>query len=168
MQIPNDRHTGWVHAASEVPVERYNKPLPVPDEATVGFRAHALQDRLAFQRCQHCGKYAHPPVPFCRGCHDLDDPSFRFEPVSGRGTVTTWTIIGAVPMVAGFENEPPWVNVLVELDEQRDPDLFLATLVDGPSASLAIGVPVEVTFKHVTPHVSLPYFKLTSTKGITP
>ncbi len=64
-------------------------------------------------------------------------------------------------MVQGFEGSP-WVNVVVELDEQAGL-LFYATL-DGDLADsrLQLGAPVEVVFKDVTPEVSLPYFKLVS------
>lgn len=142
--------------------ESYDRPVPEPDEMTAGFWEQTLHDRLAIQRCQHCGTYAHPPVQFCRNCHNLDDPSFQFEPVSGRGVIVSWTVLHD-QMVSGFETEPPWVNALVELEEQPGLE-FLATLEDGPVPDLVLGAPVEVTFQHVTPHVSLPYFKLTLAK----
>jgi hypothetical protein len=62
-------------------------------------------------------------------------------------------------MVKGFEQDQPWVNVLVEMDEQRSL-CFVATLEDGLSPDLKLGATVEVVFKDVTPNISLPYFKL--------
>jgi len=136
--------------------EKYGRPVPVPDEATAEFWAQAREHRLVFQRCQHCGTYAHPPVLFCQSCHNLDEPSFKFEQSNGLGKVVNWTVTHD-PMVLGFE--PPWVNVLVEMAEQPHL-LFAAILEDGPSPQLKIGAPVEVVFRDVTADVSLPYFRL--------
>lgn len=136
----------------------YSKPLPIPDEMTAAFWENAREHRLVFQRCQHCRSFAHPPASFCSSCHNLDDPSFKFEEVSGRGRIINWTVLHD-PMVAGFGKEPPWVNVLVEMEEQKRL-LFVATLEDGPPAPIAVGAAVEVVFKDVTPSVTIPYFKL--------
>lgn len=136
----------------------YTKPLPIPDESTEEFWQNARAHRLVFQRCQSCQAFAHPPVGFCDHCHDLANPSFAFEPVSGRGTIVNWTVMYD-PMVTGFGKEEPWVNVLVRMDEQDDL-MFMATLEDGRSAGLALNAPVEVTFKDVTPNVTIPYFRL--------
>jgi uncharacterized OB-fold protein len=136
----------------------YEKPLPVPDETTGEFWAQARKHRLVFQRCQHCGTYAHPPVDFCSACHNLTDPSFRFEEVGTRGRIVNWTVMHD-KMVRGFEDDDPWVNVLVELDEQERL-LFMATLEDGRVPGLVVGAPVEVAFRDVTDTVSLPCFRL--------
>ena len=136
----------------------WNKPLPIPDETTAPFWDAARQHRLVFQRCQDCRAFHHPPVSFCPDCHNLDTPTFAFEEVSGRGRIVNWTVMND-PMVTGFGQEPPWVNVLVEMEEQKRL-LFVATLEDGPQAPLTIGAAVVTIFKDVTPEVSIPYFKL--------
>lgn len=143
--------------SSPVGGTQYGRPVPVPDEATAGFWEAARRHELAFQRCQHCGRYAHLPVAFCRGCHNLDQPSFRFERVSGRGQVVNWTVIHD-HMVAGFQGSGPLVHVLVEMDEQQDL-LFPATLI-GDTQGLALRAPVEVVFRDVADGVTLPYFRL--------
>lgn len=135
----------------------YAKPIPVPDEATEGFWQAAKEHRLAFQRCQHCGYYFHPPAIVCSNCRAYE-PSFAWATVSGRGKVKSWVTYRDA-LVGGFEADIPWVNVLVELEEQ--PGLiFLATLADGAGAPLRHGAPVEVTFRDITPDVTLPMFKL--------
>ena len=138
--------------------EAYDRPIPVPDESTAGFWEAVSRHEMAFQRCQHCRRFAHLPVAFCRGCHNLADPSFAFETVSGRGKVVNWTVIHD-HMVAGFAGSDPLVHVLVALDEQDDL-MFPATLI-GNTDGLKLGAPVEVVFREVTDGVTLPYFQLT-------
>lgn len=135
----------------------YERPIPVPDETTAPFWEAVARHEVAFQRCQHCGRYAHPPVSFCAACHNLDNPSFTFEKVSGRGRIVNWTVI-VDHMVAGFAESGPIVHVLVALDEQEDL-LFPATLI-GDTSGLRIGAPVEFVFRDVTEGVTLPYFQL--------
>jgi uncharacterized OB-fold protein len=136
----------------------YNKPLPEVDESTAEFWRAAKQRILKFQRCQHCGSFAHPPVAFCTSCHTVKDPTFTFESVSGLGRIVSWTVHRS-PMVSGFENDPPWTNVIVELDEQTGL-YFLATLEDGEVPGLNINARVVVTFHDVTDEVTLPFFRL--------
>lgn len=136
----------------------YAKPIPVPDEETAPFWAAARRHELVFQRCDHCGNYAHPPVRFCCHCHNLAEPSFDFAPISPRGKVLNWTVM-CDAMVQGFADEVPWVHVLVSFDDQ--PNLnFAATLVDGVCDNLKLGAPVEVIFRDVTNGVTLPLFRL--------
>jgi uncharacterized OB-fold protein len=135
----------------------YDRPIPVPDEATAPFWEAVAKHEMAFQRCQHCGRFAHLPVAFCRGCHNLDQPSFAFERVSGRGRVVNWTVIHD-HMVAGFAGADPLVHVLVAMEEQDDL-LFPATLI-GNTEGLRLNAPVEVVFRDVTDGVTLPYFQL--------
>ncbi len=135
----------------------YGRPIPVPDEDTAEFWEAASRHELVFQRCDHCGRFAHLPVAFCVGCDHLDHPSFHFEPVSGRGTIVSWTVIRD-HMVAGFQDEGPIIHVLVEMAEQSDL-LFPVSLV-GETDGLALGAPVEVVFREVADGVTLPYFQL--------
>jgi uncharacterized OB-fold protein len=136
----------------------YSKPIPIPDEETSPFWKAVRNHELMFQRCQHCGTFAHPPVAFCEHCHNLSDPTFQFEPVDGLGRIVSWTVMWDA-MVSGFEGDSPWVHALVEMDQQSGLT-FTATLEDGPAPGLTIGAPVEVVFRDVTPTVTLPYFRL--------
>ncbi|MFJ6569240.1 Zn-ribbon domain-containing OB-fold protein [Streptomyces sp. NPDC091292] len=136
----------------------YAKPVPVPDEETAPFWEAARRHELAFQRCDHCGTYAHPPVSFCRGCHNVAEPSFHFAAVNPRGKILNWTVMRDA-MVRGFTDDVPWVHALVSFDDQ--PSLtFTATLVDGVGDRLKLGAPVEMVFKDVSLGVTLPVFKL--------
>lgn len=137
-------------------MKEYERPIPVPDELTAGFWSAAREHRLVFQRCQHCQTYAHPPVLFCKGCGELDDPFFKFEQISGSGKIVNWTVMHDA-MVRGFE--PPWVNILVEFPEQRHL-FYVAILEDGNVPDLKIGANVEVVFHDINEQMSLPCFRL--------
>ena len=69
---------------------------------------------MVIQRCGSCGYYNHPPRRFCDACLGQD---LRFEPVSGRGVVYTFTVMHQHD-VAGFEEDAPFINIVVELAEQ--------------------------------------------------
>ena len=141
--------------------EAYAKPLPLSDDNTAPFWEEARTHRLAFQRCQHCGAFAHPPVTFCQKCHNVDEPSFRFEHVQPRGRVVNWTVIHD-QMALGFENEGPTVWILAEMTDQPGL-LFPCALEEGRSDWLRIGIAVDVVFRDVAPGVALPYFRLAQT-----
>jgi uncharacterized protein len=79
-------------------------------------------------------------------------------PVSGRGTVYSYTVMHQ-PNIAGFEKEVPYINVLVELDEQ--PRLFMVSYLPiSEREKIRIGGPVEVTFEKIDHEVTLPQFRL--------
>ena len=89
------------------------KPVPVPDELSRPFWDAARERRLMIQRCISCGYYNHPPRRFCDACltHEL-----RFEPVSGRGAVYTFTVMHQHD-VAGFEEDAPFINMVAGLED---------------------------------------------------
>lgn len=118
------------------------KPVPVPDELSQPFWDAAREHRLVAQRCAECGYYNHPPRPTCDRCASQN---LSFAPLSGRGTIYTYTVMHQ-PNVAGFENEIPYVNIVVELDEQ--PMLFMVSnLPHSELARIRIGGRVEVWFE---------------------
>ncbi|MEZ5168558.1 MAG: zinc ribbon domain-containing protein [Acidimicrobiales bacterium] len=56
---------------------------------------------LRLQRCGACGRFNHPAGPVCPFCHSRD---LAPAPVSGRGTIATFTI-NRKEWIPGFE--PP-------------------------------------------------------------
>ncbi|KPM52263.1 hypothetical protein ACG83_28025 [Frankia sp. R43] len=145
------------------------RPLPVPDEISAPYWAAAAGHVLAIARCARCGSFALPPDQACPHCGSTD-PDYAFAPVSGRGTVRSWTVIRQ-PGLPGFAAEVPFVLVDVELAEQ--PELrMIGRLLDGPAAlespaspdgpaqPLRLGAPVRVGFEDVAPGVAIPAFTL--------
>lgn len=135
----------------------YTKPVPDPDERTEGYWNAARAHKLAFQRCQHCQHFSHPPTVVCPNCHSAE-PSFEFEPVTGRGTLKTWTIMRDA-FLPGFAEDLPYVVGVVEFPEQEGLRI-VAKVLDGPDAPLKLGAPVDVVYEDVTPEVTLPQVKL--------
>lgn len=133
------------------------RPLPVPDESSAQYWAHAREHVLSVARCRHCDRFTIPPGETCPHCL-TSEPRFRFEPVSGRGRVRSWTVIRRASLL-GFTDEVPYLLVDVELDEQ--PELrMIGRLVDGPNTVVHVGDPVRVTFEDVTAEIAVPAFCL--------
>jgi len=133
------------------------RPVPVPDEFSAPFWDAAAQHVLSIARCSRCGAFSHPPDVICPHCGSTD-PGFEFQPVSGRGSVRSWTVVRQ-SFLPGFEADLPFVLVDVELVEQ--PELrLIGRLLDGPDAPLALGTAVKAAFEDIAPGVSIPAFAL--------
>lgn len=133
------------------------RPLPVPDEASAAFWDATAEHVLSVARCSRCRTYAHPPDVVCPHCHSTD-PQFAFEPVSGRGTVRSWTVVRQ-SFLPGFDDDLPFVLVDVELAEQAELRM-IGRLLDGVDAPLAVGAQVHVAFERIAPDVAVPAFVL--------
>ncbi|GAC1409896.1 MAG: hypothetical protein NVS4B6_32370 [Mycobacterium sp.] len=113
--------------------------LPKVDEHNRAFWTGGADGHLMVSRCTQCGLWVSPPAPDCPDCGG----ALAAQPVSGRGTVFTYTVNyqpfnPAVPV--------PYVIAIVELDEQ--PGLRIASnIVDCEPDSVRIGLPVEVRFE---------------------
>ena len=130
------------------------RPLPLPDELTAPFWQATNEHRLAIQRCCKCRRWNHAPKLMCPIC---GSPELEFEPVSGRGTLYSWTVIHDPP-APGFANMLPLIVGLVELEEQEKL-VFACNLVGTDPGSLRIGLPLEVAFADVASDISLPGFR---------
>jgi uncharacterized protein len=132
-----------------------SRPVPAPDAVSAPFWEAARKWSLAVQRCQSCGYYNHPPRSFCDKCLSQ---TLTFEPVSGRGHIYTFTVMHQRD-VAGFENDAPFINVVVELVEQ--PLLLMASnLPIDERDRVTIGAPVEVWFEDRGEATVVPQFRI--------
>lgn len=125
------------------------RPAPTPDE--LEFWQSGADGRLRIQRCNSCQRWQQPPNPVCFHCLSRD---VAFEPVSGEGTVYSFTI-----------NHQPWLPhltepfavLVVELDEQ--PGLrFVSRLVNTAVDDVAIGMRVRVVFEPLGDDLYAPLF----------
>ncbi|HET9875504.1 MAG TPA: OB-fold domain-containing protein [Mycobacterium sp.] len=102
-------------------------------------QAPAYPGQLIIEHCAKCSRWVHPAVGNCPDCGTALVP----RPVSGRGTVFTYTVNHhqfdpAVPI--------PYIVAIVELDEQAG--LRLATnIVDCEPDSVTCGMPVQARFE---------------------
>ena len=87
-----------------------------------------------------------PPDVVCPHC-GTTEPAFAFVPVSGRGTVRSWTVVRQA-FLPGFD-DLPFVLVDVELDEQPEVRL-IGRLLDGVDAPLR-SAPRSVAFEDLAP-----------------
>jgi len=113
--------------------------LPKLNELNRAFWTGGADGQLLIARCTQCTRWVSPPAADCPDCGG----ALVARPVSGRGTVFTYTVNyqpfnPAVPV--------PYVIAIVQLDEQ--PDLRIASnIVDCEPDSVYIGLPVEVRFE---------------------
>ncbi|HEY7072398.1 MAG TPA: OB-fold domain-containing protein [Acidimicrobiales bacterium] len=133
------------------------RPLPVADDLSAPYWQAAAEGRLVLARCSRCGRLHHPPDVACGHC-GATDPRFRWEDVSGRGTVRSWTVVRQ-SFLPGFAEDVPFVLVDVALDDDSGVRL-IGRLVDGPDAALGVGAPVVTVFEQLAPGVAVPAFEL--------
>jgi len=146
----------------EVPThgDRAHLPgLPLPDARfeTLPFWTGGERGELLIYRCGDCGLWLHPPKPVCRRCLSR---SVAPVPVSGRGTVCTYTV-NHQPWLPGVP--VPYTLAVVELDE--DPGLRVTTRITGAApGEVRIGLPVTVVFEQAE-DVWLPLFTPAAEEG---
>ena len=132
------------------------RPLPVPDDVSAPFWEAAAGHVLTIARCSRCDTFAMPPDVVCAHCGSTD-PGFTFAPVSGRGSVRSWTVMRQ-SFLPGFD-DVPFVLVDVELDDAPDVRL-IGRLLDGPDAPLQLAATVVVAWEDLAPGVAVPAFVL--------
>ena len=133
------------------------RPVPVPDDTSGPFWEAAAAHVLTVARCSRCRAFTIPVDVVCPQCQSTD-PVFAFEPVSGRGSIRSWTVIHQ-SFLPGFDDDVPFVLVDVELDEQSDLRM-IGRLLDGPDVTLHLGDRVTVAFEDLVSGVAIPAFEL--------
>jgi uncharacterized protein len=131
-------------------MSEYVKPLPKPSPTSRPFWDAAKRHELQLQRCGGCGAFIYYPRPRCPQCMSDD---LKWERVSGRGTVYSYTIVRRAS-TRSFA-DAPYVLAIVELAEGP----HLTTNIIAPAESVKIGMPVVVAFDDVTPDHTLVKFK---------
>ena len=90
------------------------KYVPSPEGINLEFHRGAIETgMLHVQRCSACGTWRHPPRWYCPACHS---PDWRFEAVSGRGTVYSLAV-NHFTVDRAWIDEVPFVTAVVELEE---------------------------------------------------
>lgn len=111
--------------------------------------------RVLIQRCDDCGHAQHYPRVLCTTCWS---EALRWEEVSGRGTVWTFTVVHRSVHPA-WTMEVPYVLAVVELDE--GPRLMTNVLID-PS-NVRVGLRVRAV-AHQAPGDPVPLLRFTPTE----
>lgn len=133
-------------------INEYQKPLPVPDEASQPFFAGAREQRLLIQRCSTCGTVMWPVKARCINCLGRE---VNWVQASGKGELYSFVLMHQV-YHPGFASEVPYNLAEVDLAE----GLRIITNIVGCShEELRIGMPLKVTFEVITDEITLPRFK---------
>lgn len=133
------------------------RPIPPTSELARPYWDAARRGELVVQRCERCGRRPFPPRAHCPGC---GASSLFWAPVSGRGTVHSFTVAHRAPHPV-FAAQLPLVVAIVELAEGPR---MVTNLVGCEPADLAVGLAVEVRFEPIDDSdVVLPVF--TPTRG---
>jgi uncharacterized protein len=110
------------------------------DNDNRAFWTGGSEGRLMIHQCGDCGARTHPPRQFCRHCQS---ENIAPQPVSGRGTVDTFTVNH---QKWAPDMEVPFVIARVRLDDA--PDVVLTTNIVGcPVDAVDLDDPVQVVFE---------------------
>lgn len=100
-----------------------------------GFFDRAREGMLTGLRCRGCGGLTLPPREFCPQCGQR---GWEPVPLSGEGTIASYTVIRVAP--ARHAAEAPYAVAVVRL---REGVSLLGRVVDIPLERLSIGLPVR-------------------------
>lgn len=130
----------------------YQKPIPVPDEASQPFFEGTREHRLLIQQCSNCGIVMWPVKARCTNCLGAN---VHWIQASGKATLYSFVLMHQI-YHPGFATEVPYNIAEVDLVE----GLRIITNVTGcANDELRIGMPLEVSFDDLTAEVTLPRFK---------
>jgi len=124
-----------------------------PDEVSEGYWDSCNRQVLSIQQCSDCQTFRHLPTPTCPKCRSFD---FRYTPVSGRGTIFSYTVAHH-PVHEALGDKVPYNVILVNLDDA--PVRLVSNLVGSANEDIRIGMPVEVVFEEQAPGTWIPRFK---------
>jgi uncharacterized OB-fold protein len=100
-----------------------------------GFFERVREGRLTGIRCGGCGEVAIPPKEFCAGCGTR---AWEPVPLSGDGTLASYTIIRVAP--ARHAADAPYAVGVVSLKEGAS---IFGRIVDIPFEKLSVGLPLR-------------------------
>ncbi len=131
---------------------REDYPRPAATYDFTPFWEFCKQHDLRLQKCSDCGEFRYHPRPNCPNCRSAE---FEWSPVSGRGTVYTYTIChGAVMPV--FQDKAPYNAVVVQLEEGP---FMLSNLLDIANEDIRIDMPVQIAWADIDDELTLPQFR---------
>lgn len=129
------------------------RAVPIPSVETRPFWEAGTCGEFHLPRCRHCDTLLYPPPPRCPHCLG---PNLRWERLSGKGALWSWTeiFINAIPGMA-----PPIAICEVALAEQ--PDLLVIASCDASDVgALRIGLDVQIYFADEGDGVRVPCLRL--------
>ena len=104
---------------------------------------------MTIQKCEDCGHYAYYPVYICPECTSR---KLAWTPVSGRGTVYTYTAADS----SIFGNEP----IIVALVELEEGAMMMSNIINAEPGEVGIGTAVTLTYQPISDDFTLPVFEV--------
>ncbi len=118
------------------------RALPLLSDDSRPFWTEGEHGKLVIEQCERCAYFIHPPTGFCPRCESRET---HFEPVSGEGTVESYSV-NHRKWMAGLPDR--YVLAMISLREQ--PDVRLPTnLVNCDPDEVTFDMPVKVLFEQV-------------------
>ena len=130
-------------------------PLPNPGPDDRPYWDFCSKRELRIQRCTNCGRFRHPPMPFCAVCGSGDT---EWELVSGNGTIFSYTVVH-YPTHSALKAAVPY-NIAIVLLDDTDDVRIISNVVDARSDDLEIGAPVCVVWEELADGGYAPRFRL--------
>ena len=118
------------------------RPIPPTSALTEPYWESARRGELTIQRCADCTERAFPPRLHCPNC---GGPSLTWEPVSGRGTVHSYTVAHRAPHPV-FADQLPLIVAIVALAEGPR---MVTNLVGCEPGDVEVGMAVEACFEPI-------------------
>lgn len=129
----------------------YRKALPAITLDNQGFWDSCKEHKMKLQKCNECGKFRYFTSPICPNCSSFE---FRWEPVTGKATVYTYSVVHRPPSEA-WVDDVPYVYAIVQLDEGP---MMPTNIVGCSPDDVKIGMKVSVVYDDVTPEITVPKF----------
>jgi uncharacterized OB-fold protein len=121
----------------------YLRPLPEQNAFNQPLWQATKRHQFVVPKCDDCGDWNWIPYPACRTC--LSERQ-TWTPVSGRGSLMTYSIVHRGPPAFGRD---PYVTALIELEERPRSIVVLGNIVDTPHDEIAIGMPLRIVFEDI-------------------
>jgi uncharacterized OB-fold protein len=132
----------------------HGTPLPQPNPDDQAFWDFCSRRDLRIQRCGHCGRFRHPPAPFCGVCGSGE---IDWAAVPGTGSVFSYTVVHH-PAHPALKAAVPYNVAVVHLDDADDVRL-VSNVIDAAPADLSVGMRVTLAWDEVEGGMFLPRFR---------
>ena len=129
-------------------------PLPTPSPDDQPYWDFCAQRDLRIQRCAACGRFRHPPMPFCAAC---GSERIEWAKVPGTGSVFSYTIVHH-PTHPALKSAVPFNIAVVHLDEADDVRL-VSNVIDAAPGEMAVGLRVTLAWDEIENGMFLPRFR---------
>jgi uncharacterized OB-fold protein len=119
-----------------------------------GFWASLRSGKLSFPRCLACSKFHWYPMKHCPHCLST---RIAWEPISGSGTLYSWTVVRRA-FSADFEEAVPYVVGLIDFPEASGVRL-ITDVVEADPSKLRIGMAMVPVFRDANERMPLVFFR---------